>query len=537
MKPQPALDSTFLAREERRTDPDAWSDSSADGIVATAHFEATRIAADVLGQGGNAVDAAVAASLALGVCEPAGSGLGGMAIFLIHQASAGRTFVVEGSCRAPVAATPEAVDDSHRYRGHRAVATPTNAATLAWVHERYGSLPVDAVVEPAARLADEGFLVTSVLAGLTSDYAGGLSKESGGRLYLKEGQPLVAGERFRNPELAATLRALATDGLASFYSGRIARGIVDDMRDNGGFVSADDLSAVPWPTEREPLMASFGEYRVASTPPPGGGVTLLEMLRIMDRLGGLDVDPDSAAGAAVFAETMRRARLDRRRQYKKVQDDASARIEDLIDDPAIDEAETSVRARLDEPGETTHVSVVDRHGNAVALTQSIERSFGSKVAPPGLGFVYNGYLRAFKVKAKRHPHYLRPGTLARSNASPTIALGDGAPVVALGCSGSERMASSILLTLCRVLRGTAPFDAVAAPRYHCTPEGLLLYEDRLDPSVLAALRDRGFDFEALGDYSFKMGGLQLVAREGDDRRRYTGVGDPRRDGAGSRPRS
>jgi len=533
MSTAPALDASFCDRSDHRDHAHWWSDRSADGMVATAHYEATRIGAEVLGRGGNAVDAAVAASLALGVCEPAGSGLGGMAIFLIHLRASGRTFVVEGPCRAPSLATPEAVAGSHRYRGHRAVAVPTHPATLAWVLERYGTRPASELLEPAAELAAAGLAVTPLLASLTSQYESGLAAESGARLYLPQGRPLRAGEHLRNPELAATLRRLAEHGLADFYTGEIGRRIARDMRRNEGFVSEEDLREVPWPAERDPLVVRFRGWDVASTPPPSGGITLLEMMRILEGTRGGEVDPEDPSDAVLLAEVIRRARRDRQRQYRRTRRAPDTRIEELIEEPFLARAVHKVRARLDEPGETTHLSVADRDGNVVALTQSIERSFGSKVAAEGLGFLYNGYLRAFKVQAKNHPHYLRPGADARSNAAPTLAFRKGEPVAAIGCSGSERMASSIFLTLLRLARGADPFDAVHAPRMHATPDDLVLFEERFAPEVLRALEARGFTLRPLEPYAFKTGGLQLVARVGGD---HVGVGEPRRDGAASRPR-
>jgi gamma-glutamyltranspeptidase/glutathione hydrolase len=177
---------------------------------------------------------------------------------------------------------------------------------------------------------------------------------------------------------------------------------------------------------------------------------------------------------------------------------------------------------------------MDRFGNAVALTQSIERVYGAKVATPSLGFLYNGFLKAFKVKDEKHPHYLRPGGLARSNASPTLVLRNGRPWAALGATGSERMASVISQVLLR-LKDATPFEAVHAPRIHCTPEGFLQLErGRIADLVADALQQSGLTLQPLEDYSFRMGGVHLTIQEEGV---FYGVAEPRRDGAAFGPDS
>ena len=175
---------------------------------------------------------------------------------------------------------------------------------------------------------------------------------------------------------------------------------------------------------------------------------------------------------------------------------------------------------------------MDGYGNAVALTQSIERNFGAAVVTPSLGFIYNGYLRAFKVENRQHPHYLRPGAPARSNAAPTMLVQGGRAWAVVGSTGSERMASSIFEVLLRLKR-QGPFDAVHGPRLHATPENLVLWEaDRFPHGCAEALRQNGFTLKSLAPYSFKMGGLQLVVRE---KASFLGVAEPRRDGAAGAP--
>jgi gamma-glutamyltranspeptidase/glutathione hydrolase len=503
-------------RDSRRMDASLWSAACDQGMVATAHYLATAAGAEMLAAGGNAIDAAVAASLALGVCEPAGSGLGGMTVALLHLAGSGRTFVLGGSCRAPRRATPEGMRGRSRYRGHHAAAVPTNAAVLEAALCRYGSLARAEVFEPAIRIAEQGFPLTSVQHKLIGVYRRPLRKWAAGRFFLDaKHQPLPAGSWMRPGGLARTLRRLADAGFQDFYQGEIARRISEDMRENGGFLREDDLREYCQPSESPPLEGTFGPYTAATFGPPGGGVALTQMFHVFRHVLAEEFDADSPAGVVLLADIIRQSRLDRRRLSNR------AEAEEL-----------GQAASAGDAGETSHVCIADRAGNWVSMTQSLERSFGAAVLNPELGFLYNGYMRTFKLRNPNHPHFVRPGAVARSNATPALLFQDGKPCVAIGNTGSERLASGIVQVLLRLRRQT-PFQAVLAPRLHCTPEGLVLLEaGRFSPQCLAALAAKGYELERLDSFSFKVGGLQLIVREGA---LYRGVAEPRRDGAAAGP--
>jgi gamma-glutamyltranspeptidase/glutathione hydrolase len=348
----------------------------------------------------------------------------------------------------------------------------------------------------------------------------------------------------RQPALARTLQRLDAGGFQDFYRGGIARDIVADMERSGGFVRTDDLDGALDVSETEPLWGSFDGSRVASVGPPGGGLALIQMLQMASSRPGDELDLDRPAGVARVAALISRARGDRTRRRLLTGVDEVGSAADLLDpDYATRAAEECLAATLADPpetspadrqgdGETSHVSVMDGEGNVVSLTQSIERCFGAAVMTPGLGFLYNGYLRTFKVRKRRHPHYLRPDAPARSNAAPTIIFRDEAVRATLGSTGSERTASGILEVLLR-LRRDRPFDAVHGPRLHSTAERRVLWEEeRFPEGSREALLERGFAPETAGPYSFKLGGLQLVTR---DRETLTGVAEPRRDGAAAGP--
>lgn len=488
----------------------------------------------MLDRGGNALDAAVAVSLALGVCEPAGSGLGGMTMMLVHHAASGRTFTIEGPCRAPRRAEPEVVAKSNRYRGHAAVAVPTNVATVDYALRKYGTLSPAEVLRPAIQLAEEGFPLTALQCNLAQQYRKALRKHSGGDFFLDNGDPHKPGTWLRQPALAETLRRLAANGFADFYTGEIAQRICQDHEQNGGFIRQEDLADVPWPTEREPLCGRFGDAIVNTLPPPGGGMALVEMLQIFSALDHGEFHPDTGLGPVLLAAIIRKVRRDRQTYRLKTACDGVGEAAVLVDEQYAQTVARQLPDDLSAPGETSHVSIIDRDGNAVAMTQSLERSFGSAAVCPQLGFLYNGYLRAFKVQNRRHPHYLKPAAPARSNAAPTILVRDGKPWAVIGSTGSERMTSGIFQVLVR-LGYQSPFEAVYAPRLHCTPESLIRLEaERFAPEVLDQFTARGFTSETLGPYSFSVGGLQLAVWQ--DGVKY-GVAEPRRDGAAiaSRP--
>ena len=275
-------------------------------------------------------------------------------------------------------------------------------------------------------------------------------------------------------------------------------------------------------------MGRFGSCSVYTLPPPGGGSTSLQMLNLFDILQPKNFDPDSPEGAVLFALIIRRARFDRRKYQLGQSGHLGDKTPDLASPSYAQIAAQELKGQLSGNGETTHVCVMDRHKNVVSLTQSLERCFGSKMASEKLGFAYNGYMKAFKIQNKSHPHYLRPGAVARSNAAPTILLNGDQPYVAIRSTGSERMLSGIFQTLVR-LRSQSPFKSVSAPRLHCTPEGQIFLETRRFPrQSLAALFKQGFLLNHYDPWSFKVGGLQLAVYDGEN---FHGVADPRRDGA------
>ncbi len=594
------VDTELLELTDKRIHEPQRVAASRHGMVSTAHYSATAAGVQMLQQGGNAVDAAVAAALALGVCEPAASGLGGQTMMLVHDVATGRTVALDGSSRAPNRALVERFANlaADRRRGHLATTVPSSVAVYAHALETFGRLGWATVLEPAIVLAEEGYEVSVLQQRLARRELRHLRRRSASRFFLVDGRRVYrAGATLVQPVLARTLRRLAQEGFEDFYLGETARLIHEDMEANDGILLADDLAQIPRPIERQPLAGRFGRDRLLTMPLPGAGRTLVEMINIHQSLPRHLRDIDTPDGAVCLAETIRLALIDRQDRpfdpnlYSQASDKqmlsrryARAMAQQIMQrfghgdtvrrtltgngnsnsgsdgtgnsdgesyndgeavghPPAADDDGAGVLrvatgsghtvGRLPTGnGETTHLSVMDSEGNVVALTQSIENVYGSCAASPELGFLYNNYMNAFQTADASHPYYLRPNAVPWANVAPTIVFKEHAPWLAIGSPGSERIPPAILQVLLR-LRKASPLGAVAAPRLHCSLEGVVSAEaSRVETDVLTALEGAGFELNRRDAYSFYMGCVQMVM---NDRGRLIGVADPRRDGAAGGP--
>jgi gamma-glutamyltranspeptidase/glutathione hydrolase len=527
------------------------------GMVSTQHYHASDAGAALLAAGGNAVDAAVAAAFALCVVEPAACGLGGQTMVLLHLEAEGRKFCLDGATRAPNRTPPGELARAARLRGHRATTVPSTPAVLDYALKHYGTKTLAEVLAPAIHLAEDGYRISALQHHLTRRELRHLKTHAAGAIFLKDGKtPYAIGAHFRQPVLAQTLRRLAAHGVEDFYQGEIAQAMHADMVANDGLLRDDDLAQIPWPMERRPLATHFGHKRVFTFPPPGAGRTLIEALNLLAQFPAAARDPDNPRGALLLAHVIQRANLDRADRpedpalfaqelelgedithldyAKRVARRIKARL--LRRDPgsAAQRQAAAAGARgTSAQGETTHLSVMDAAGNVVALTQSIERVYGSFTASPALGFLYNNYMSAFEYQDMAHPYYLRPNAVPWASVAPTIVFRGNRPWLAIGSPGSERIVSAILQVLLRLERGATPLDAVEAPRLHCSITGKVALEAaRMRDDIPRLLSQQGFDIDVRDPYSFYLGCVQLVLRENAD---FIGVADPRRDGSAAGP--
>jgi gamma-glutamyltranspeptidase/glutathione hydrolase len=518
---------------------------SQGGMVATAFPEATAAGVEMLKQGGNAVDAACAAAFALGVCEPQASGLGGQTMMLIHIGK--KVLAIDGSSRAPSLAHVNAIYKEDRGVGYRATTVPSTPATLYYVHQYYGSLNWEQILEPAIQIAQNGYFISELQHRLQKRELKTFKKVesfSGGKYFLKDGEPYQVGDRFVQPELGQLLKILADKGIDEFYRGNVAKQIDADMRENGGLLRYDDLALIPWPIERRPLRRRFRKYRVYTMPPPGAGRTLLFSLMMVDTIPPKLLIKDEYKRILLLASVFRKALRERSDRpfdpefYPQVSEKemlsrmfAQKCIKEIV--KRVDKTILSSLITSDElSGETTHLSVMDRNGMAVSVTQSIERVYGSKAAASELGFLYNNYLIDFEYDIPEHPFYLRPNAVPWATVAPTLIFRKDDIWMALGSPGSERIFSTLAQFLLHVIDEKVNlYQAMLAPRMHCSLGGRISLEaERFSPDLMNYLKDKGYRIDVREPYSFYLGAVHAVMRQ-ENGNGFEGVAEIRRDGS------
>ncbi len=528
-----------------KTDNKGNCSISDDGMVATQSSYATDIGKEMLKKNGNAVDAAVASALALGVSEPQASGLGGQTMLLIGDGK--EVIAIDGSSRAPSLSHASSIYKDDRALGYRATTVPSTPATLWYVQKQYGKLKWEQILKPVAELAEHGYTITALQEKLQNRERSNVEKvqsKSGLKYFFNYGEPYKEDQLFKQPELAALLRKLAEKGIDEFYRGNVAKQIDADMRENGGLLRYDDLALIPLAIEREVLMTKFRGLDVYTMPPPGAGRTLifaLKMIEFIDK--DYRIENDNHLFHLIIS-VIRKAFLERADRpydpnfFAQVSDDTKM-LDDNFAYESIREIIENVSKKLlpiipteDEiTGETTHLSVIDKSGLAVALTQSIERVYGSKAVANGLGFVYNNYLYAFDYSKPEHPYYIRPNANPWATVAPTLLYNGDKIWMSLGSPGSERIVSSLILFLLRVIdRNYSIDEAMKAPRIHCSLGGRVSLEaGRFDPSVIEYLKKQDYRIDPRDDYSFYLGCLQAVVKK-QSGNGFQGVADIRRDG-------
>lgn len=544
------MDSVNLNRIEDRFEPsaDGKATFAMGGMVTTAFPEASRAGVSMLEQGGNAVDAAVAAAMALSVCEPQGSGLGGqtMAVLYIN----GRTLALDGSSRVPSLAVRAKLANGELYSGYRATTVPSTPAALGYMHLKFGNLAWDAVLAPAIALAREGYALTEMQCRLQArelDAFLNVRPPSGADVFLNKGKdPHRPGHHFVQHDMAQLLELLADQGPRAFYLGPVADRIDQDMRANQGFLRAEDLALIPWPIERPCVERYYRQVRIATVPPPGAGRDLSLVMMVLDNLPSTFLSGGTPSACHFLAETFRKVFL-QRRQHPVGPNHYLQSSDRVMTNPDFARSlAKSIQERVDptlplsEPpqtgGETTHISVMDAQGNAVSLSQSIESIYGAKVAAAGLGFLYNNYLNTLEVKDPSHPYYLRPGAVPWSSMAPAIMFLDGHPWLAAGSPGSDRIYSSMAQFLMHLVDGGCSlYEAMSRPRLHCSLGGVISLEaGRFDPAIVTHLEEIGYEIDRRKDHSFYLGAINAAMRC-KTRQGFMGVAEIRRDGMAAGP--
>jgi len=501
-------------------------------MVASVHELASKAGVEMMQAGGNAVDAAVATGFALAVVHPQAGNLGGGGFLLLHR-SDGQVRFIDFREKAPAAATENMYLDAQgnvipnaSMIGYKAIGVPGSVAGLAFAERKYGKLSLEKVVQPAIRLARDGFpLAWEDSQDLQNEDLTKFPESK--RIFQRDGKYYQPGEILKQPELARTLERIAKNP-DDFYHGAMARELTAAVQKGGGLITADDLAQYEV-KEREPIRGAYRGYDLISAPPPSsGGVALVEILNILEGYDLAKLGNRSAATIQLTSEAFRRAFYDRA-EFLGDPDFARIPVPQLIDKryaeawresidldhaspsdslkrPAIfNQLERVAQHRplaIREPENTTHYSVVDSDGNAVAVTTTLNDTFGSCVTAEGLGFLLNNEMDDFSSKPGVPNAYgliqgpanaIGPGKRPLSAMTPTIVLKDGKLFLVLGSPGGP----TIITTVANIFMGVVDFgldiqEAVNAPRFHhqWLPDAIHV-EDRLSPDTMNLLRSKG----------------------------------------------
>lgn len=525
------------------TTPDKKCSIAKHGMVSSAFPEATKAGVDMLKKGGNAVDAACATALALGVCEPQASGIGGQSLAILHIN--GKTIGIDGSSRAPsLAHNSFFTKNSHRFLGYKATTVPSTIATLGYLNEKYGRLDWSTILKPSIRLAKRGYKITKLQHSLQKENLKKflrVKSKSGAKYFLKDGEaPYEVGDLFVQPDLADLLRHLSKYGYISFYQGLIAKQIDKDMRINKGFLRKEDLAFIPEPIERTPISRRYRGIRVTTMPPPTAGDTMLLVLMMLANLKKSFLRKRTPKSYHFVAETFRKALL--YRTQRKFNPETYHQIDQKthLSRSFAKSLSESIRDSIDpnlplkespDIEDTTHLSVMDDEGNAVGITQSIELVYGSKAAADGLGFLYNNYMSAFEFDNPSHPFYLRPNSIPWTSVSPSIIFYNHQPWIVIGSPGSARIFSVVSHFISRVIDGDNPIDiAMLRPRIHCSLDGQISLEaDDSGIEIIKHLKKMGYKIDIRERYSFFLGAIHAVLKR-QTGEGFQGVAEIRRDG-------
>ncbi|MGD0224569.1 MAG: gamma-glutamyltransferase [Terriglobia bacterium] len=523
------------------------------GIVASSEPLASQAGVEILRAGGNAVDAAVAVGFAMAVTFPQAGNLGGGGFMLIRMAN-GDAIVVDYREQAPAAATREMYQDTQgnlipgaSTMGARAAGIPGTVRGLALAEEKYGHLGLARVMAPAIRLARSGFPVSYSLARHFTSGRDLLEKFDGSRhIFLHDGNPYEAGAVFRQQDLARTLAAIAKRGPQAFYSDATAKALTATMQKYHGLITEEDLEHYQAKL-RPPLVGHFRGFDILSVPPPSaGGTMLIEMLNVLEPL---DLGPaDSYASIHLLAETMRRAYADRA-TYMGDADFTSVPVAGLTSPRYASQLreeimnarpEAPVRAgepQVYESGATTHFSVVDAEGNAVANTYTLNGWFGCGVTVEGAGFLLNNEMDDFTSKpgspnlfglVQGEANAIAPHKRPLSSMTPTIVIRDGKVRLALGSPGGSTITNTVLQVLLDVLVYKMDvLQAVTSPRFHdqWMPDRLAFEREGFSSDTLEKLQQAGYPVsfrESIGD-------CEAIEIAPDSGWRF-GASDPRADG-------
>lgn len=534
-----------------------------NGMAASAVKEATDAGTKVLEEGGNAIDAIIAIQLALASVEGMNTGISAGGFLVYYDNDKKKTEVIHGHSKSPAAVTPQLFVDKDgkvipfekRSVHAKAVGVPGMMKALETAHTRYGTMPLERLIAPAIKLAEEAYEVNSLWDRTLELYADRLDKEAK-KVFVPNGKALKEGDFVKQPDLAKTLRIIRDEGFRSVYEGEIADAMIEAIQQNGGLMTKEDLKNYKIQIE-EPLWSSYKGYDLAfPAPPNGGGFAVAQLLKLVEPLNLSQYDPHSWEKYHLIAEAMRLALADRQ-AYIEDPDVTDIPMDGLLHPDYLDTRRNmiSFESRMEDvecgdpwkydkkkTGEqkkssefetgydTTHFTAVDRWGNVAACTSSIERIYGSGIMVPGYGFMLNNDLTDFNPE---------PGSVNEPNAdkypvsskAPTIVFRDGKPFFTLGSPGAATIIGSVAQVLINVLEYEMDLeDAVVERRLYNTPSLSVEWQDGINEKAMEKLHELGYR----PDDSFKtqtaddrLGDVQAILLNPETDELYGVADDPR----------
>ena len=523
-----------------------------NGIVSSSSHIASQVGVDILKQGGNAIDAAVATAFALAVTWPSAGNIGGGG-FMVYHGDDGHATTFDFREKAPLAATERMylgldglVVDNSNHRSLLSVGVPGTVAGMYKAHQELGKLPWADLVAPAVKLAREGIPITwELYSGFRSNQSFWDQYPSSAHVFLKaDGSAYELGDTWVQPDLAATLELIRDQGRDGFYKGKNAKMLADFMSANGGIITEEDLEKYE-AIEREPVRGTYRGYEIVSMPPPSsGGVVMIEMLNILEGYDLASYGHNSGQYLHLLTEAMRRSYADRAEFLGDPDFNESMPLDRLMDKgyaaklrASIDMDKASVSdenefAGIYESDETTHYSVVDKDGNMVSVTYTLENGYGSRIVAQGGGYLLNNEMGDFNAvpgvtnrngQIGTTPNLIAPQKRMLSSMTPTIVAKDGKPVFAIGSPGGRTIINTTIQAILNVIDfGMNVAESVEAPRIHhqwlpdvTSFEGLGFSEDsiRLYEEMGHEVRVRGEQGSAMGVYHDRDSDLFLGAAD------------------------
>ena len=536
--------------------------AAANGMVVSAQHLATKAGVDVLKDGGNAVDAAVAVGYALAVVYPAAGNLGGGGSMTIQFADGRKTFL-DFREKAPLAATANMYLDKDgnvvkgaSTHGHLAVGVPGTVSGLEMARAKYGTMPRAALIAPAVRYAQDGFVLdqgdVDMLVTATADFR---KDPASAAIFLNRDEPFKPGQKLVQKDLAATLQLISEKGEAGFYQGPVGAAIVASSKAGGGIITQADLDQYKT-RELKPVECDYRGYGIVSAPPPSsGGVVICEILNILEGYPLKDLGYHSAQAVHYQIEAMRHAYVDRNSYLgdpdfvknpldRLLSKDYATKIRAVI---APDKAGVSQDIKPGvaphEGSNTTHYSIVDQWGNAVSVTYTLNDWFGAKVTAAGTGVLLNNEMDDFTAKVgvpnlyglvQGEANAIAPGKRPLSSMSPTIVTKDGKPVMVVGTPGGSRIITAVLLTIVNAVDyGMNVQEAVDAPRFHqqWLPDATNVEAFALSPDTRKILEGWGQKFagpQPANHLAVILVGAPTLGGKPVGNNRFYGANDPRR---------